>query len=45
MPAQPRSADPRLSRFSPLPRIVCIDDFDEGVNGWGEPMEAIRCHL
>ena len=27
-------ADPRLSRFSPLPRIVYFDDFDEGMQGW-----------
>ncbi|MEC8992898.1 MAG: DUF6772 family protein [Candidatus Latescibacterota bacterium] len=25
---------PRLSRFSPLSRILCYDDFDEGLNGW-----------
>ncbi|MCC7449659.1 MAG: hypothetical protein IT324_19725 [Anaerolineae bacterium] len=27
-------ADPRLSRFDPLPRILCYDDFDEGMHGW-----------
>jgi hypothetical protein len=27
-------ADPRLSRFDPLPRIIYFDDFDEGYNGW-----------
>jgi len=27
-------ADPRLSRFSPLSRIIYYDDFDEGLNGW-----------
>jgi hypothetical protein len=27
-------ADPRLSRFDPLERIVYFDDFDEGYNGW-----------
>lgn len=26
--------DPRLSRFSPLSRILCYDDFDEGLHGW-----------
>ncbi len=29
-------ADPRLSKFNPLPRILCHDDFDDGVNGWCE---------
>jgi hypothetical protein len=29
-------ADPRLSKFNPLPRILCFDDFDEGINGWCE---------
>lgn len=28
--------DPRLSRYSPLPRILCFDDFDEGLSGWTE---------
>ncbi len=28
------TTDPRLSRFSPLSRILCYDDFDEGLNGW-----------
>jgi len=27
-------ANPRLSRFSPLSRIMYFDDFDEGLNGW-----------
>ena len=27
-------ADPRLSRFDPLPRIIMFDDFDDGMNGW-----------
>ena len=27
-------ADPRLSRFDPLGRIIYSDDFDEGYNGW-----------
>lgn len=29
-------ADPRLGRFNPLQRILCYDDFDNGVNGWSE---------
>ncbi len=29
-------ADPRLSRYNPLPRILFFDDFDEGINGWCE---------
>lgn len=29
-------ANPRLSRYNPLPRILFFDDFDEGVNGWTE---------
>lgn len=29
-----RLADPRLSRFDPLPRILCLDDFDHGFCGW-----------
>lgn len=29
-------ADPHLSRFNPLPRILFYDDFDKGVNGWCE---------
>ncbi|MEK7404190.1 MAG: DUF6772 family protein [Acidobacteriota bacterium] len=29
-------ADPRLSMFNPLPRILFHDDFDEGINGWTE---------
>lgn len=27
-------ADPRLSRFDPLERIVFFDDFDQGLQGW-----------
>lgn len=27
-------ADPRLSRFDPLPRIISYDDFDQGCQGW-----------
>ena len=39
MPSSPRfnaalRADPRLSRFDPLERIVYFDDFDDGYNGW-----------
>jgi hypothetical protein len=30
------AADPRLSRFNPLSRILAYDDFDEGANGWCE---------
>ena len=29
-------ADPKLSKFNPLPRILCHDDFDDGNNGWCE---------
>lgn len=29
-------ADPQLSRFNPLPRILFFDDFDRGINGWCE---------
>ena len=29
-------ADPRLSRYDPLERIIFYDDFDEGINGWSE---------
>lgn len=28
------SADPHLSRFDPLPRILSYDDFDSGLQGW-----------
>lgn len=31
-----RSADPHLSRFSPLPRILADDRFQAGSNGWTE---------
>ena len=27
-------ADPRLSRFDPLPRMIAYDDFDQGPQGW-----------
>ena len=27
-------ANPQLSRFDPLGRILCYDDFDAGLNGW-----------
>lgn len=30
------SSNPSLSRFNPLSRILCHDDFDFGVNGWCE---------
>ena len=30
------AGNPHLSRFDPLPRILCYDDFDNGVNGWCE---------
>lgn len=29
-----RLADPRLSRFEPMRRIICFDDFDRGYCGW-----------
>ncbi len=29
-----RKSDPALSRFDPLPRIICLDDFDRGMCGW-----------
>jgi hypothetical protein len=29
-----RLADPKLSRFDPLPRIIALDDFDRGFCGW-----------
>lgn len=29
-------ADPRLSRFDPLPRIIAFDDFDRGHCGWSQ---------
>jgi hypothetical protein len=29
-------ADPRLSRFDPLERILFYDDFDHGLQGWSE---------
>ncbi|MHB2169602.1 DUF6772 family protein [Alsobacter sp. R-9] len=40
-PGQPRASrqdhswpDPELSRFDPLSRIICLDDFDRGFCGW-----------
>lgn len=30
------AADPRLSKFRPLPRILAHDDFDSGTHGWCE---------
>ena len=30
------SADPALSRYDPLARIVFYDDFDQGLSGWTE---------
>lgn len=29
-------ANPRLSKYNPLARILFFDDFDEGINGWTE---------
>ena len=29
-----RLADPALSRFDPMRRIICFDDFDRGLCGW-----------
>ena len=29
-------ANPRLSKFDPLSRIIYYDDFDEGLHGWSE---------
>jgi len=31
-----RSSDPRLSKFEPLSRILALDDFNQGTNGWTE---------
>lgn len=31
-----RSSDPTLSRFNPLSRILFVNDFDNGTNGWCE---------
>lgn len=30
------AADPQLSRFNPLPRILTYDNFETGTNGWAE---------
>ena len=32
--AHPIHADPRLSRYDPLSRVIYFDDFDSGMNGW-----------
>ncbi|HEV2900318.1 MAG TPA: DUF6772 family protein, partial [Pseudaminobacter sp.] len=29
-------ADPALSRFDPLPRIISFDDFSRGHCGWSQ---------
>ena len=29
-------AQPSLSRFNPMKRIMFFDDFDNGINGWTE---------
>jgi hypothetical protein len=29
-------AQPTLSRFNPMKRIMFFDDFDNGINGWTE---------
>lgn len=31
-----RSTDPRLSKYNPLPRILTLDDFNQGLYGWVE---------
>lgn len=31
-----RSSDVRLAKYSPLPRILTFDDFNQGTNGWVE---------
>jgi hypothetical protein len=31
-----RSTDPRLSKYDPLPRILAVDDFNDGLHGWVE---------
>ena len=31
-----RLADPRTSRYNALSRILFLDDFDDGINGWCE---------
>ncbi|MBS7699678.1 MULTISPECIES: DUF6772 family protein [unclassified Chelatococcus] len=31
-----RRSDPLLSRFNPLPRILFVNDFDDGSHGWCE---------
>jgi hypothetical protein len=36
MPRAVYQADPRLSRFNPLPRILALDDFNTGTHGWVE---------
>ncbi len=36
MPRPVFQADPRLSRFNPLQRILVLDDFNTGTHGWVE---------
>ena len=36
MPRTLYQADPRLSRFNPLPRILALDEFNTGTHGWVE---------
>lgn len=31
-----QSADPKLSKFKPLPRILAHDEFNSGLHGWVE---------
>ncbi len=38
-------ADPGLSRFNPLPRILFFDDFDRGLCGWSELIGNYRGSL
>jgi uncharacterized protein DUF6772 len=35
-------ANPALSRFNPLPRILFLDDFDDGLCGWTEQVGNYR---
>ena len=37
-----RWAEPELSRFDPLPRIIAFDDFDRGFCGWTQPRRQLR---
>ena len=34
------SADPRLSKYDPMGRIIFFDDFDRGLSGWTELISA-----